>query len=155
VRISPYYDTEIYDRNTEPCNTAKYGDLPSYTAEYGPYTDVVKLVLGIHEQNEELSSSSTTPEDPIDYESDTNLCSMMSDDDHERNSYQPAQDPATDNAQSFLPDARQISIALALFRHRHSLSKSCINDLCELLRYLGVKGVPTDFRSIERNILQN
>ncbi|CAF4644078.1 unnamed protein product [Rotaria socialis] len=109
----------------------------------------------IHEQNEELSSSSTTPEDPIDYESDTNLCSMMSDDDHERNSYQPAQDPATDNAQSFLPDARQISIALALFRHRHSLSKSCINDLCELLRYLGVKGVPTDFRSIERNILQN
>ncbi|CAF3312504.1 unnamed protein product [Rotaria socialis] len=62
---------------------------------------------------------------------------MMSDDDHERNSYQPAQDPATDNAQSFLPDARQISIALALFRHRHSLSKSCINDLCELLRYLG------------------
>ncbi|CAF3580331.1 unnamed protein product [Rotaria socialis] len=39
-RISPYYDTEIYDRNTEPCNTAKYGDLPSYTAEYGPYFTV-------------------------------------------------------------------------------------------------------------------
>ncbi|CAF3446341.1 unnamed protein product, partial [Rotaria socialis] len=31
---APYfavYGTEIYDRNTEPCNTAKYGDLPSYT----------------------------------------------------------------------------------------------------------------------------
>ncbi|CAM4862985.1 unnamed protein product [Rotaria socialis] len=38
---------EIYDRNTEPCNTAKYGDLPSYTARISPYTDVVKLVLGM------------------------------------------------------------------------------------------------------------
>ncbi|CAF4511470.1 unnamed protein product, partial [Rotaria socialis] len=34
---APYfavYGTEIYDRNTEPCNTAKYGDLPSYTTVY-------------------------------------------------------------------------------------------------------------------------
>ncbi|CAF1108531.1 unnamed protein product [Rotaria magnacalcarata] len=109
----------------------------------------------MQEQNEELSSSSTTSEDPIDYAPGTNLSSMMSDDDHETNSYQRAQDPVSDNVQSFLPDVRQILSAFALFRHRHSLSKSCIDDLCELLRYLGVKGVPTDFRSIERNILQN
>ncbi|CAF1686156.1 unnamed protein product [Rotaria magnacalcarata] len=109
----------------------------------------------MQEQNEELSSSSTTSEDPIDYAPDTNLSSMISGDDHESNSYQTAQDPVSDNVQSFLPDARQISSTLALFRHRHSLSKSCINDLCELLCYLGAKGVSTEFCSIERNILQN
>ncbi|CAF4203837.1 unnamed protein product, partial [Rotaria magnacalcarata] len=109
----------------------------------------------MQEQNEELSSSSTTSEDPIDYAPDTNLSSMMSGDDHESNSYQTAQDPVSDNVQSFLPDARQISSTLALFRHRYSLSKSCINDLCELLCYLGAKGVSTEFCSIERNILQN
>ena len=28
---SVVYDTEIYDRNTEPCNTAIYDDLRSFT----------------------------------------------------------------------------------------------------------------------------
>ena len=37
ARKAPYfavYDTEIYDRNTEPGNTVKYGDLLSYTTVY-------------------------------------------------------------------------------------------------------------------------
>ncbi|CAF1517702.1 unnamed protein product [Adineta ricciae] len=52
-----------------------------------------------------------------------------------------------------VPDTKDISTALALFRHRHNLSKSCINDLCDLLRFLGVKNVPADFRSVEKIIM--
>lgn len=52
-------------------------------------------------------------------------------------------------------DVKQISIALALFRHRHNLSKSCVNDLCDLLRSLGVANVPCDFRAIERNVTKD
>lgn len=55
--------------------------------------------------------------------------------------------------ESSSPDVKQISIALALFRHRHKLSKTCINDLCALLRSLGLVNVPADFRAIERNIM--
>lgn len=47
-------------------------------------------------------------------------------------------------SQSMPSDIKQIAIAQALFRHRHKLSKSCINDLCDLLRPLGVANVPTD-----------
>ncbi len=57
--------------------------------------------------------------------------------------------------ESSSPSVKQISIALALFRHRHKLSKSCVNDLCDLLRSLGVDNVPTDFRAIERHVTQN
>ncbi|CAF1639351.1 unnamed protein product, partial [Adineta ricciae] len=52
-----------------------------------------------------------------------------------------------------VPDTKDISTALALFRHRHNLSKSCINDLCDLLRFLGVKNVPADFRSVEKSVM--
>jgi hypothetical protein len=31
IRISPYKVTEIYDRNTGPCITEKYGRIRSYT----------------------------------------------------------------------------------------------------------------------------
>ena len=34
LRISPYTGTEIYDRNTEPGNTAKYGRIRSVYAMY-------------------------------------------------------------------------------------------------------------------------
>ena len=78
-----------------------------------------------------------------------------SNDDNGEIFYQSSSDFIDGNAQSSLPDTRQISTALALFRHRHHLSKSCINDLCDLLRSLGVPNVPFDFRSIERNITQN
>ncbi|CAF2707718.1 unnamed protein product [Rotaria sp. Silwood2] len=42
----------------------------------------------------------------------------------------------------------EIAVLLSLFRHRHLLSKSCITDLCRLLRLLGVKDVPADYRGI-------
>lgn len=47
------------------------------------------------------------------------------------------------NVRSSEPNIKEISTVLPLLRHRHSLSKSCINDLCNLLR------------SIERNLKQN
>ncbi|CAF1443726.1 unnamed protein product [Rotaria sordida] len=53
------------------------------------------------------------------------------------------------------PGKKDIATALALFRHRHKLSKSCINDLCDLLRLFGVINVPSDFRSIEKILMKN
>ncbi|CAF3636895.1 unnamed protein product, partial [Rotaria sp. Silwood2] len=35
------------------------------------------------------------------------------------------------------------------------MSKSCTNDLCDLLRLLGVINVPSDFRSIEKVLMKN
>ena len=58
------------------------------------------------------------------------------------------------DVQSALPNVKEISAAIALFRHRHHLTKSCINDLCDMLRLFGVKNVPADFRSIEGNLTQ-
>jgi hypothetical protein len=57
LRISPYTATEISDRNTGSCNTAKYGRIRSvnsmYTVVYGivngrkrPYTESVTIDLG-------------------------------------------------------------------------------------------------------------
>jgi hypothetical protein len=57
LRISPYTVTETYDRNTEPCNTPKYGRIRSvyimYTVVYGAvygrlraFTHSVFFVLG-------------------------------------------------------------------------------------------------------------
>ena len=48
-RILPCTIQKIYDRNTEPCNTAKYGEILSYTIEnerIRSYTNSVKLDLG-------------------------------------------------------------------------------------------------------------
>ena len=82
------------------------------------------------------------------------LSSYSDSDDNDDISHQLTSDLATDNAQTSVPNAKQISISLALFRHRHNLSKSCANHLCDLLRCLGVQNVPSDFRCIERNIIQ-
>ena len=60
-----------------------------------------------------------------------------------------------DTRSSTIPDTKEISIALALFRHRHNLSKSCINDLCDLMKCLGVENVPRDFRTIEKFIFDD
>ncbi len=57
LRIFPYTATEIYDRNTGSCNTAKYDRIRSvnsmYTVVYGvvngrkrPYTESVTIDLG-------------------------------------------------------------------------------------------------------------
>ncbi len=57
LRISPYTATEIYDRNTGSCNTAKYDRIRSvygvYTVVYDtvydrlrPYTESVTVDLG-------------------------------------------------------------------------------------------------------------
>jgi hypothetical protein len=57
LRISPYTVTVIYDRNTGPCNTEKYGRMRSvygmYTVVYDtvydrlrPYTEFVTVDLG-------------------------------------------------------------------------------------------------------------
>ncbi|CAF1462164.1 unnamed protein product [Rotaria sordida] len=46
----------------------------------------------------------------------------------------------------------EIAVLLSLFRHRHSLSKSCLTDMCRLLRLLGVPNVPVDYRSIYKLI---
>ncbi|CAF4181654.1 unnamed protein product [Adineta steineri] len=42
----------------------------------------------------------------------------------------------------------KIAVLLSLFRHHHSLSKSCITDMCHLLRLLGVKNVPSDLLAL-------
>ena len=43
LRIPPYMVTEKYDRNTEPCNTEKYGRIRSV---YSMYTAVYGIVYG-------------------------------------------------------------------------------------------------------------
>jgi hypothetical protein len=92
-------------------------------------------------------SSDFVDDDDIPHSSDS-----VDDDDI---SHQAAHNLVNNEVEPSPPDVRQISTALALFRHRHNLSKSCINDLCNLLRCLGVDNVPTDFRAIARNITQN
>ena len=77
------------------------------------------------------------------------------DDNDDDMSYQSAHDPVPNEDISSLPDTKEISIALSLFRHRHKLSKSCINDLCDLLRALGVPNTPADFRTIQRYVTQS
>ncbi len=66
LRISPYTVTEIYDRNTRPCNTEKCGRMRSvygmYTVVYDTvysrkrsYTEFVIVELGLHELEEQSS----------------------------------------------------------------------------------------------------
>jgi hypothetical protein len=81
----------------------------------------------------------------VDDDSSSSDCEQMSQEDEE----------AQTRDQISSPNAKEISTALALLRHRHKLSKSCINDFCDLLRSLGVPNVPFYFRSIERNLDTN
>ncbi len=39
-RIAPYTSTEIYDRNTGPCNTTKYGRIRRNTDRVRSFTSV-------------------------------------------------------------------------------------------------------------------
>jgi len=52
LRISPYTATEIFDRNTGSCNTAKYGHIrrvnSMYTVVYGVRNDRPGLVLWMY-----------------------------------------------------------------------------------------------------------
>ena len=113
------------------------------------------------DQDEESDDSSITSEKLMVNKLNTNLYFSNdenkdeNDDDGDENLNNVVQDFNCDKDESVPYDMKQISIILALFRHRHNLSKSCINDLCELLRCFGVKNVPSDFRSVERNIFQN
>jgi hypothetical protein len=110
----------------------------------------------IHEQNEEHPNRSTvTFEYPMDDATSTISCSNSDDDEDDENSLNITHDDDADNVKLSEPDTKEISTVLALFRHRHNLSKSCINDLCDLLRSFGIPNVPTDFRTIERNMMFN
>ena len=103
---------------------------------------------------EEPGTYSVTFDDAMNDASDNEPCSN----DEANNDeifHQTPHDVINSLAQSLSLDIKQISTALALFRHRHKLSKACLNDLCDLLRCLGVANVPADFRAIERNILEN
>ena len=74
---------------------------------------------------------------------------------HDGNSQDSVHNSASHDFTPSSPSIEEISTVLALFRHRHKLSKSCINDLCDLLRSFGVINVPSYFRSIEKILLQN
>ena len=104
------------------------------------------------EEQQQRENSPTISE----YGMETNepdLVSYSKSDDDDEILHQSTPDHATDDNQSSVFNEKQMAIVLALFRHRHNLSKSCINDLCDLLRNLGVQNVPSDFRSIERCII--
>lgn len=110
------------------------------------------------EVEETPEANSVTFEDTVDNTpDDKSNSSEYADDDDDEILHQASYDFINNTAEplSTTANVKQISIAHALFRHRHNLSKSCINDLCELLRSLGVVDVPTDFRAIERNMIQN
>ncbi|CAF3279430.1 unnamed protein product [Rotaria sp. Silwood2] len=72
--------------------------------------------------------------------SSSNSCSTSSEDEEEETSSNHSRTHTT----------LEIAVLLSLFRHRHQLSKSSITDICRLLRLLGVKNVPADYRSIYR-----
>ena len=66
-----------------------------------------------------------------------------------------SEDGFVDNdVQSTLLSVKEISAAIVLFRHRHHLTKFCINDLCDLLRFFSVENVSADFRCIQGNLTQ-
>ncbi|CAF4568145.1 unnamed protein product [Rotaria socialis] len=105
--------------------------------------------LAINEDDELLESASMTNDGDID-----DIPTISSDLGNENDVQSPYSEHnyiATDSAEHS-PSVEELSTVLALFRHRHKLSKSCINDLCDLLRSLGVKNVPLDFRCIEKNL---
>src|SRR5277367_5624012 len=47
-RIIPYTVTEIYDRNTRPCNTAKYGKIRNVHGRLRAYTDSAFVDLRVY-----------------------------------------------------------------------------------------------------------
>ena len=74
-RISPYYDTGIYDRNTESGNTIKYGEIQSYTAENGRIRPVFHRVRpGRSKRNsvsDRINGRSITDRNAVSYGSNT------------------------------------------------------------------------------------
>ncbi|CAF2786794.1 unnamed protein product [Rotaria sp. Silwood2] len=46
------------------------------------------------------------------------------------------------------PSSTELAVLLSYFRHRHKITKSCLTDLCKLLRRLGIKNAPVDCRAI-------
>jgi hypothetical protein len=114
------------------------------------------MIVEDQEEEQPITSSNTFEYLNDDDEDAPDLTSSLTNDDADDEiSRQTTPDLLSGNSQASPPDAKQISIALALFRHRHQLSKSCINDLCDLLRCFGVQNVPSDFRSISRYVTQN
>jgi hypothetical protein len=107
----------------------------------------MKHIIQEDDYEEEYKTDSVSFEDAGNNTLDDHLSSNAYTDDDET-------DPVTNIVQPSAPNIKEISIALALFRHRHRLSKSCIDDLCDLLRTLGVSNVPADFRAIQRNVTE-
>ena len=118
--------------------------------------DIEEDDLMIPDQNEVRSKSNLiTLEHSIDDVPVVNSHLYNNNDDDDESSQQTEREFVVDNNLSSPPNIKEISTALALFRHRHRLSKSCVNDLCHLLNCFGVKNVPSDFRAMERNLMQS
>ncbi|CAF3780851.1 unnamed protein product [Rotaria socialis] len=125
----------------------EYTDETRYT-----YNEQDDLMV-VDQNDEQLESNSIVVSQIVDDVSfDTNSYLGNSEDD---NSQDIQSNLLTQDIPPSSPDTREISTALALFRHRHRLSKSCINNLCDLLRSFGVANVPSDFRSIEKILIKN
>jgi hypothetical protein len=58
------------------------------------------------------------------------------------------EDEAISSSSAHVHTLSEIAVLLALFRHRHSISKPCLTDICRLLRLFNVPNVPLDYRSI-------
>lgn len=120
--------------------------------------DFVMHDIAQQDEDERPTMNANIRENTINTSSDDKPYSSDSVDDDDDDDDEVWQRSSCDNIdqvlESSLPSVKQISVALALFRHRYKLSKTCINDLCDLLRSLGVINVSADFRAIERNIMQ-
>ncbi|CAF1532838.1 unnamed protein product [Adineta ricciae] len=127
-------------------------DVDDQSDIFDDQTNKIHDVLMQDQSNEQSSSDSISFEHSMNDMASVHSYSNNTDDEVQDNI---AQNFVDNNVKSSEYNLKEISIALTLFRHRHSLSKSCINDLCDLLRSLGIKNVPTDFRSIERNMMFN
>ncbi|CAF1264971.1 unnamed protein product [Adineta ricciae] len=112
--------------------------------------DTVEL-MNVDGQDEEAQFDSTLLEDPTD---DTPIVNTDLTSGEEIEEYTET-DTENYAVRSSQPSTKEISTILALFRQRYRLSKACINELCSLLRHLGVHNVPTDFRSIEKNLTKD
>ena len=105
------------------------------------------------EQNDEQQENSSITNTDVNV--DFAVTDSCLNNNHDENSQDSEHNSVSNNSTPSSPNMEEISTALALFRHRHKLSKSCINDLCDLLRSFGVINVPSDFRSIEKILLKN
>lgn len=110
----------------------------------------VNVPLGaprVIDRNQQQPDSSSPMDDCV-ADDDVLHHTGLNDNTHQNSSPTKHHSEQTQNSSS--PNEMEISVVLALFRHRQNLSKSCTNDLCDMLRSLGVKHVPADFRSIEK-----